>query len=502
MIIGKVLAQRAIISPDRTAMISGDKRITYAQLNKRANKMANALMKTGVSPGDRIGVLMHNCNEFIESYFAVVKIGAVLVPLNIRLAPNEFDYILEDCGVSIFLFGSAFDDKVDEMASFSHMSVCIAVGGSVLDDVQDYEEFIAKADDAEPDVSVNEEDLHVIMYTSGTTGYPKGAMLTHANMYSAGIDLLISLHLQFPDKWLVLAPFFHSGSITPFIAGVIRGVTTVIMETFEPVGALRLIEKEKIKHVLGVTAIMQMILREPDLDTYDLKSWAMAFLPGSPLPYEVIKEADDRLGILCQNLWGLTEMCGPGSIMNVEDILKKPGSAGKPYFNVDIRILGVDNTELPPGEIGEIVVSCPHMMIGYWNRPEETKKTIRDGWLYTGDSGTLDEDGFLYVIDRIKDMIVSGGENVYPAEIERVIREIPGGLDVAVIGIPDGKWGEVPKAFIEKPSGLDITSDDIIRYCRSKLAGYKVPKVIEFIRELPRNPSGKLLKKDLRKQLK
>ncbi len=502
MIIGKVLAQRALISPDRMAMISEDKSLTYRQLNQRANQIANSLLKIGVSPGDRVGILMNNCNEFIETYFAVVKIGAVLVPLNIRLAPNEFDYILKDCGVSVFLFGSAFDDKVGEMATFANMSCCISAGASSLDGVQEYEEFIENANDAEPTVPVNDKDLHVIMYTSGTTGYPKGAMLTHANMYSAGVDLLISLHLQFPDKWLVLAPFFHSGSITPFVAGVIRGVTTVIMETFEPAGALRLIEKEKIKHVLGVTAIMQMIFKEPDLDKYNLESWEMAFLPGSPLPFEVILEAEDRLGILCQNLWGMTEICGPGSIMNVEDILKKPESAGKPYFNVDVRILGLDNTELPPGETGEIVVCCPHMMIGYWNRPEETQKTIRDGWLYTGDSGKLDEDGFLYVIDRIKDMIVSGGENVYPAEIERVIREMPGSLDVAVIGIPDEKWGEVPKAFIEKPSGFDITADDIIRHCRSKLAGYKVPKAIEFMEELPRNPSGKLLKKDLRKNLK
>ncbi len=500
MIIGKVLSQRAFISPDRVAMISGEKRITYRRLNQRANQMANALIGLGVSSGDRVGILMHNCNEFIETYFAVVKIGAVLVPLNIRLAPNELDYILNDCRVSVFLFGSSFDGKVIDMAAPKNMSCCIATGDSSLDGVQEYEEFISKTNDADPEVSVHEDDLHVIMYTSGTTGYPKGAMLTHANMYAAAVDLMLSMPIRFPDKWLVLAPFFHSGAISPFVGSVILGVTTVVMEVFEPTGALRLIEKEKIRQVLGVTAIIQMMLKEPDIDQYDLESWEMAFLPGSPLPYEVIKEAHERLGILCQNMWGMTEICGPGSIMNVDDILKKPNSAGKPYFNVDIRILGPDDTELSQGEPGEIVVRCPNMMIGYWNRPDATKKTIRDGWLYTGDSGRLDEDGFLYVIDRIKDMIVSGGENVYPAEIERVIREIPGNFDVAVIGIPDEKWGEVPKAVVEKPSGLDITSDDIIRHCRSKLAGYKVPKIIEFIQELPRNPAGKLLKKDLRKQ--
>jgi fatty-acyl-CoA synthase len=498
MIVGRILAQRALITPDREALIFEEKTFTFRQLNQRANRMANALLELGVKRGDRVGVLMFNGNEFLETYFAVAKIGAVLVPLNTRLAAPELDFILSDCGVTEFIFGHGFEEKVNGMDYPKRVNHRISSRDSNIPDTLHYEDLIRQADEEEPSVPVGEEDLHVVMYTSGTTGNPKGAMLTHANMYIAGIDLVTGLHYQYPDRCLILAPFFHSGGITPFLGHVVRGICTVIMESFEPPGALRLIEEKGIRFMLGVTAIMQMLLQVPDLDSYDLESWEMAFLPGSPLPYSLIKEAYDRLGVMCQNLWGLTEMCGPGSLMNVEDIIRKPESAGKPYFNVDLRIIGPDGQDLPPGEIGEIVARGPNLMKGYWNRPEATREAIRDGWLYTGDLGKFDEEGFLYVVDRVKDMILSGGENIYPAEIERVIRELPGVLDVSVIGIPDERWGEAPKAFIERRGAEPLSPEEIIDHCQSKLARYKVPKSIEFIPELPRNPSGKVLKKELR----
>jgi fatty-acyl-CoA synthase len=317
-------------------------------------------------------------------------------------------------------------------------------------------------------------------------------------MYAGGMDLAIGLNYRYPDRCLLLAPLFHSGAITPLLGHVLRGITTILMETFDPAETLRLIEKHQARLMLGVTAIMQMLLRVPNLASYNLDSWKLAVLPGSPLPYSLIKEAFERVGVLCQNLWGLTEMCGPGSFVREEDVLQKPECAGKPYFNVDIRIVGLDGEDLPPDALGEIVVRGPNMMKGYWNRPEATAQTIREGWLFTGDMGKLDKDGYLYVIDRRKDMILSGGENIYPAEIERVIREMPGVADASVIGVPDEKWGEVPKAFIEKGEEEPPSPEEVIAFCRSRLAGYKVPKHIAFIDELPRNPSGKVLKKDLR----
>ncbi|MCP4690310.1 MAG: long-chain-fatty-acid--CoA ligase [Desulfobacterales bacterium] len=498
MLIGKVLSQRALITPDREALIFKDTTFTYRQLNGRAVRLANAMLEFGVSTGERVGLLMNNCNEFIEVYFATVKIGAVLVPLNTRLVGEELDFILKDCGVSVFFYGPGFEEKVGDIAHMGSLRHCVSTCRPLSGGALDYEDLIDGASDQEPSVPIQEDDLHVIMYTSGTTGRPKGAMLSHANMYSAALDLQIGLHYQYPDRCLLLAPFFHSGAISPFVGHVIRGICTVIMETFDPAGALRLIENTCSRLLIGVTTIMKMLLREPDLDAYDLGSWEMAILPGSPLPYSLIEEAHRRLDVLCQNLWGLTEICGPGALMNVEDILRYPESAGKPYFNVDIRIVDTQDRDVPPGQGGEILVRGRNMMLGYWNRPEETERTIRDGWLYTGDLGRFDDDGYLYVIDRIKDMIISGGENVYPVEIEKVLLEIPEVDDVAVIGVPDEKWGETPKAFVVVYGGASLSSEAIVRHCRSKLAGYKVPKHVEFIDQIPRNPSGKALRKELR----
>jgi len=498
MIIGKVLAQRAYITPHREALIFKDRVLTYHQLNQRVNRLANALLKLGVNQGERIGILMHNCNEFVETYFAASRIGAVLVPLNVRLAAPELDFILNDCGISEFFFGSSLEERVSEMKYPEKVRHLICAGPSSLPNTIDYDKFIEEAGDEEPSTSVNEDDLNVVIYTSGTTGYPKGAMLTHRGMYFAGVDLLIGLHYQYPDRCLLLGPFFHTGSITPFLGHVLRGICTIIMDKFEPEGAIRLIQEKRARIMVGVTPIMKMLLQVSGLESYDLDCWEIAILAGSPLPYSLIEEAHERIGVLCQNLWGLTEMCGPGSLMNIEDIFSRPECAGKPYFNVDIRIVSPNGEDLPPEELGEIVVRGPNMMKGYWNRPEATAETIREGWLFTGDMGKLDKDGYLYVLDRKKDMILSGGENIYPAEIERVIREMPGVADASVIGVPDEKWGEVPKAFIEKGEEGPPTSEEVVAFCRSKLAGYKVPKQIVFIDELPRSPSGKVLKKDLR----
>lgn len=498
MKIGNVISKRALISPDRIAVISRDKQYTYRQLNLRATRLANALLKLGVAPGDRVGLLMTNNNEFLEIYFATAKIGAVLVPVNTRLAGPEIDFILNDCTVKGFIFGKAFEQTVAEMRYPGAARFRISTGPTAVADTLDYEALISEASEAQPEVEIHEDDLHIIMYTSGTTGRPKGAMLTHKNIYSGGLDMLIGLHYQYPERLLVLVPLFHSGGITPVVGHVIKGVCTVLMESFEPAGALELIEKYDISLLLGVTTIVKMLLNVPELDSYNLKTLKTAILPGSPLPYAIIKEAHDRMGVLCQNLWGLTEMTGPGSHTTIEDVLEKPECAGKPYFNVDLRIVDFMGEEVPVGEMGEIIARGPNMMQGYWHLPEETAGTIKDGWLHTGDMGRIDDQGYLYVLDRMKDMIVSGGENVYPAEIENVIQEMPAVSDAAVIGIADEKWGETPKAYIVIQTGATVTPEEIEAFCRTKLAGYKVPRHIEFIEALPRNPTGKVLKQALR----
>ena len=498
MLIGDVLAKRAATTPDREALISRGEVFTFFRLNRRANQVAHALLGMGVEAGDRVGLLMHNSNEFLEIYFALSKIGAVLVPLNTRLSAVEMDFILEDCSVKLFIFQESFASLVQELAYAAAGCPMITTGASRLPGADLYQALLDRGDPHEPNIPLKENDLNVIMYTSGTTGHPKGAMLTHRGMYGAGLEMLIGLHYQYPDRCLILGPFFHSGSITPFIGHVIKGVGSVVMEKFDPQAALALIETYRIHMMIGVTAIMKMMMDVPDLSSYRLDSWKYAILPGSPLPFALVKEAYDRTGVLCQNLWGMTELCGPGSFMNVEDILRKPESAGKPYFNVTLRIVGHDGTVLPAGEVGEVVVRAPHAMLGYWNRPNATRETLRTGWLHTGDLGYVDAEGFLYIIDRKKDMLVSGGENVYPAEVERVIQQLPEVVDVSVVGVADEKWGEVPKAFVVLQKDCFLSSSNITGHCRSQLAGYKVPKLIEFIDQLPRTPSGKVLKRKLR----
>ena len=405
-------------------------------------------MELGVKPGDRVGLLMHNCPQFLEVFFASARIGAVLVSLNVRLVPAELDFILDDCGVSGLIYGHDFENTVTVLNMLPRLSFRVTTGAPSAEGSIAYEALISPRPSTPPDIPVAESDLMAIMYTSGTTGHPKGVMLTHHAVYHAGLNMLIGLNYEYPDKLLMLAPFFHTGASSPIVGHVIKGIATVIMERFDPEATLALIEKHQIRIIQGVTAMMRMILEVPDPSRFDLSAWEIAALPGSPLPFSLIKAAHDQFGVLCQNLWGMTEIAGPGALMNIEDIMDKPESAGRPYFEVDLKIVDAEGRPQPTGAAGELVVRCPHMMTGYYNRPDATRDTIVDGWLNTGDMAYLDEDGYLYIIDRLKDMIVSGGENIYPAEIEKVLLMLPAIDEASVVGIPDNKWGEVPKAYI------------------------------------------------------
>ena len=500
MVIGNVLAKRAFITPDRPALIFKEQVISYLEFDLRTNQTANALLNLGVKPGDRVGLLMHNCPQFLEVFFATARIGAVLVSLNVRLVPAELDFILNDCEVSGLIYGPDFENTVAALTMLPRLSFRITTAEMFSNGSLTYEDWVSSQPATAPDIAVDEDDLIAIMYTSGTTGHPKGVMLTHHAVYHAGLNMLIGLNYEYPDKLLMLAPFFHTGASSPIVGHVIKGIATVITERFDPVGTLALIEKHQIRIIQGVTAMMRMILDVADASQFDLSAWEIAALPASPLPFALVKAAYDKFGVLCQNLWGMTEIAGPGALMNVEDIMEKPESAGRPYFEVDLKIVDANDHSQPAGEAGELVVRCPHMMTGYYNRPDATESTIVDGWLHTGDMGYLDEDGYLYIIDRLKDMIVSGGENVYPAEIEKVLVMLPEIDEASVVGIPDDKWGEVPKAYIVCGHTAPPSNDDVIGFCRQHLAGYKIPRHIEVLDELPKNPSGKVLKKVLRQQ--
>jgi acyl-CoA synthetase (AMP-forming)/AMP-acid ligase II len=363
---------------------------------------------------------------------------------------------------------------------------------------QDYDAALAAASDAEPEIGAADDDLLYIMYTSGTTGLPKGAVHTHATAMWGVLTIAATAEMRFKDRYLVSLPFFHVGALTPLTGNVYRGVTNVVMRAFDPVKAWELIQNEKVTVALKVPAMLNFMLQTYDPKKYDISTLRWIMSGAAPVPPSLINAYAD-LGIEIHQVYGLTESCGPACLVSPDDALTRVGSTGKAFFHTDVRIVREDGTDCDPGEPGEVVVRGPHVMKEYWNRPDATAQTLRDGWLHTGDVATMDADGFVTIMDRIKDMLISGGENVYPAEIENVVLTNPKVADCAVLGIASAKWGESPLAVVVRKDPT-LTTDEVIDWCKGKLAPFKLVKAVEFVDEIPRNPSGKILKRVLREQ--
>ncbi|HIG41854.1 MAG: long-chain-fatty-acid--CoA ligase [bacterium] len=502
--IGLLLTKRAELNGDREAYIDSGSglRLTFRELNTRCNKLANALLASGVEPGDRVALLMMNSPEFMTAYFAIAKIGGIVVPLNWRLVADELEFILKDSGSTTLIFGEEFIDLVTDLYGRGDKTdlnewIQVSKTDGESNFSKDYARFEQSGNASEPEVSAVDDDLLYIMYTSGTTGLPKGVVHTHATSLWALLTFAITCDYRDGDINLAALPMFHVGALTPLILNVYRGVTSVVMREFDPQKAWQLIQDEKINHCLFVPAMLNFMLQVPDLDRFDISALRYILSGASPLPVSLI-EAYDKIGVEVQQIYGLTETCGPAAVINGENAIKKIGSTGRAFFHTEIRIVDEEGNNCPPDEQGEVWVSGQHVMKEYWNRPEATKETIVDGgWLRTGDVASMDEEGFIYIQDRIKDMIISGGENVYPAEIENIILGHPGVAEVAVIGQPSERWGESPFAVIVKNVD-DLSEADILKFCDGKLARFKLPKGATFIDVIPRNPSGKVLKRLLR----
>lgn len=504
--VGLFLTKRAMLSPDLEGYFdceSGE-RISYEELNLRSNRAANFLKELGIQPGDRVGLLLMNSKEFVESFFALAKIGAVVVPLNWRLVPDELSFILKDSGTTALLYGGEFANNVkplhDGGSEATDIQHWIHVGA---EDTRDdfavaYHELHAGASDAEPDIAAEEEDLLYIMYTSGTTGLPKGAVHTHNSAIWACLTIGATNETRYRDRYIQALPLYHVGALTPMTAMVHVGVTVLMMRSFDPVRTWELIEQERATSMLAVPAMLNLMLQVPDHDKYDHSELRWIMSGAAPVPVTFIEEFA-KFGIEVHQVYGLTETCGPACLTNPDIALKKKGSTGKAYFHTDVRVVDADGNDVAPNEPGEVIIRGKHLMKEYWNRPEATAETIRDGWLYSGDVATVDDEGFVYIQDRTKDMIISGGENVYPAEIENIILTHPNVKEVAVIGLPSDKWGESPLAIVVAKNG-DLAAEDVIGHCKNKLAQFKMPKSVEFIDEIPRNPTGKILKRLLREQ--
>ncbi len=506
--VGLFLAKRAALSPDLEGFVDADtgRRYSFREWNERANRTAHLFRSLGIERGDRVALLLMNSIEYMESFFALAKIGAVCVPLNWRLVPEELAFIIRDAGARLLVFGTEFNESAVDLHSRgggengTDVTTWVHVGpiGERPEFAIGYDEQQSKQSGGEPTIETEESDVLYIMYTSGTTGLPKGAVHTHETATWGVLTVNATSDQQYRDRYLVALPLFHVGALTPVTSAVHRGVTSVVMRAFDPVRAWELIDQERITTGLKVPAMLNFMLQvhDPEKCRHEHLRWFMS--GAAPVPVALI-EAYAELGIEVQQVYGLTESCGPACLIGSEDALRRAGSTGKAFFHTEVRVAGEDGAPIEPGESGEVLVRGKHIMTHYWNRPEATAETIRDGWLHTGDVATVDDQGFVYIQDRIKDMVISGGENVYPAEVEGVLISHSKILEAGVIGQPSEKWGECCAAVVVK-SDDSLTAEEVLDFCRDKMARFKQPKAVFFVDEIPRNPSGKILKRLLREQ--
>jgi len=502
--IGDFVTTAAKRFPSREAVydVGKDQRFTYSELNTRANQLCSTLLDMGLEKGDRVAVLAPNGHEYMECFFGPTKAGLVLMPLNCRLTADELSYILRDGGAKALIFSSEFSSVVEDIRSRkeagSVIENWIEIGNTSSAFASDYETLLAASSKLEPVDKAGKDDNFFIMYTSGTTGNPKGVVHTHESQFWAVLTSTNSSEFREGDRYLGLLPFFHVGATAPMIASIYKMHTVVILPTFNPLQTWQLLESEQITNSMAVPAMLLAMLAVPDLERFDLSSLRSVVTGGAPVPVATLLTFQG-MGIEMHQGYGLTETCGPGCVIGAEDAKRKVGSTGRPSYHTAIRIVDEEGSDVAPGESGEVLFAGKHIMKEYWNLPEKTAEAIRDGWLHTGDIAVMDEEGFITIKDRIKDMIISGGENVYPAEIENVLLQHEQIADVAVIGQSSARWGESPLAVVVKKSA-DLAEADILSHCSEKLAKFKLPKAVVFTDILPRNATGKLLKKVLRDQ--
>lgn len=502
MNLGKTLSINAKRLPDKAAVIYQDRSYSYNELNNVVNRLAYGLIERGITKGDKIAIFMKNSDYFMIVFYAIMKVGAVAVPINFRLTASETNYILQDSDSIMVFFDEEFSELIQEAARNTEIKDQIAVGNNKLDGQLLLSEIMTD-NQADPSIQVEESDNCEILYTSGTTGRPKGVLLDHHRVFHVGINLSAMMGIRSDDRFLHIAPLFHSAQLNLFmVLATFVGSTQVIHRDYHPVETLKAIDKYKITLFFGVPTMFNFLLQVPNYKDYDISSVTRCAYGAAPMSVSLIKKSMELFGHQqFYNLCGLTEG-GPGGIcLTPEKHLDKIGSSGVAIPNTEARVVNDAGEDVKIGEVGEFIIRGETIMKEYYKKPEETAKTIRDGWLYTGDLATIDEDGFITLVDRKKDMIISGGENIYSTEVENALYAYPKILEVAVIGIPDEVWGEAVAAVIVPKDGEVIDQEELVKFCRKELAGYKVPRVFFEVKQLPRNASGKILKYQLRKEL-
>ena len=504
--VGYWLTRRTALSRDRTALVYEGRSWTYGELNRDVNRLAHALRSLGVNHGDRVAYLDLNHPNFFLTLFATAKLGAIFVPLNFRLTGPELTFIINDAGIHTLVHDAQFGGVVESIRGdlcCRHVIRSFAdaeAERTVPEGMRAFDDLFADQRDDDLDSQVALDDIAWIMYTSGTTGRPKGAMLTHGNLLWNNIQAWVAYDSSTDDVTLVCAPLFHIGGLNvTTMSAFQKGATVVLLRQYDPVRVLEDITRYRVTSMFGVPAMFQFMTLAPTFADADLSSVRMFVCGGAPVPELLIRLYADR-GIRFAQGYGLTETAPFATIVPIEWMDRKVGSAGLPPFFTEVRLVDEEDHEVAVGERGEVVVRGPNVMKGYWNRPEATAEAIRNGWFHTGDVGVRDEDGFFYIVDRKKDMIISGGENIYPAEVEDVLYGHPGIAEVAVIGLPDERWGETVRAVVVCKPGLTLSPEEVIEYAQGRLARYKQPRSVVFTDVLPRNPAGKVLKFELRER--
>ncbi len=499
--VGDALALTAAKYPEKPALIEvGGERFTYDRLNRRVNRLANALIAMGFQKGDKIAYLFANTHHFVECHFAVAKSGGVGVPLDVRLVGRELAYQIENSDAVCVIYSGLFSDAVNQARIHLTKARVFICDGDSGRDARDYEPIFDNKADHEPKADVTLYDDHLILFTAGPGGRPSGAVLRHKNSLFNGLSMVMDVGFRRDDIFQVIPPLFHPLSLNAIcIPAILTGATLVLHPRFEPRDALAAIQEERITITWGPAILLRMLIEEPEFERFDTSSVRLMVNGAMTMPAEMRRQVLSKFPSVCiADTYGMTEASPCCTILPPDRALDKPASVGLPLSLCDVKIFGEDEKELPPGEIGEIVTRG-NFMRGYYEDAPATAGAIRNGWFYTGDLGKKDEEGFIYLVDRKKDLISTGGENVYSREVEEAIGLHPHVFEVAVVGVPDEKWGETVAAVVAVAPGTALTGEDLAAHCRIQLADYKRPRIYKFVEFLPKSAAGEVLKREIKK---
>ena len=504
-----IIYRNALLYPNQEAFVYGDTRITFSEFNTRVNRLIHALHEMGVKKGDVLGILSWSCLQFVEVYGAAMKGGFIASPFNPRLQASELEYIINYSEANTLFVGpellevaNSLRPRLAKVKNF--ISLETSAPGMIA-----HHDLLASHSGQEPDEQVDEDDPVCIIYTSGTTGMPRGSLYTQRLFIEDAKTLVIDMSLQPGDKRVQITPLFHIAGNTHFRASLYSGGCNIILKFFDAAKALQIIQDERATHMDFVPTHLVAMLNLPDHNKYDISSMKFLWYGASPMPLGVLKKGMKVFGPIFAQGYGQSESGPAISHLSKEDhnVLDRPKkeqkklmSAGRPDIGVQVRIVDDKGNDVKPGELGEITVRSKQVMVEYWHKPDDTRANVIKGWLHTGDIGYYDEEGYIYIVDRKKDMIITGGENVYPREVEEILYRHPTVLEAAVIGIPDPYWIEKVHAVVTTKKGASATAEELIALCKKNLAGYKAPKSVEFVDSLPKNPSGKILKRELREK--